>query len=67
MTMICGNCDRIGIHWVGPYGNLTGTKCPRCGGTNCHRDLQPEERCSECGSAECNGECFGDDMMGSSV
>ncbi|RON33686.1 hypothetical protein [Pseudomonas brassicacearum] len=42
MTMICNNCNRLGIHWVGPYGNLTGTKCPHCSGTNCQRDVQPE-------------------------
>lgn len=25
-----------------------------------------EEACGECGNIGCNGECFGDDMMGSS-
>lgn len=35
MTMMCGNCNRYGIVWVGPLTNLTGTKCPHCGGTNC--------------------------------
>lgn len=63
MTMVCGNCGKIGIHWVGPWGNLTGTECPHCGGTNCQI---VEEQCSECGSTECNGECAGDDMMGAS-
>lgn len=34
-----------------------------------HRDLEDEptvDRCPECGSPDCNGECFGDDMMGAS-
>lgn len=33
--MICERCGRAGIRWVGPWGNLTGTECPHCGGTNC--------------------------------
>lgn len=66
MTMICSNCNRIGIHWVGPLGNLTGTRCPHCGGENCQREFEPVDQCRECGSECCNGECFGDDMMGSS-
>lgn len=33
--MICERCGRTGIRWVGPWGNLTGTECPHCGGTNC--------------------------------
>jgi hypothetical protein len=37
MTMICSLCDRYGIRWVGPFGNLTGTECPHCGGTNCQK------------------------------
>lgn len=53
--MICGNCNKIGIHWVGPYGNMTGTKCPHCGGTNCqladqsHPD-EPETATCGCGA-----------------
>lgn len=66
MTIICSKCNRLGIHWVGPLSNLTGTKCPHCGGENCHYELQPVDQCRECGSEVCNGECFGDDMMGSS-
>jgi uncharacterized protein (DUF983 family) len=66
MTMICSKCNRFGIHWIGPYGNLTGTKCPHCGGENCQEDVQPVDQCSECGSEVCNGECYGDDMMGAS-
>lgn len=65
MTMICGNCNTYGIHWVGPFGNLTGTKCPNCGGENCQIDDQSEV-CSECGQQDCNGQCAGDDMMGAS-
>lgn len=26
----------------------------------------PEDACSECGSIDCNGQCYGDDMMGAS-
>ena len=53
--MICGNCNKIGIHWVGPCGNLTGTKCPHCDGENCQIvDPQEEEEEEEvmcgCGS-----------------
>lgn len=44
----CGNCWSLG--W-------------RIGGI----EMQPEsssDRCSECGSIDCNGQCAGDDMMG---
>jgi hypothetical protein len=44
MTMMCGNCNQYGIHWVGPLGNLTGTKCPHCGGTNCHMPGEHEDQ-----------------------
>lgn len=64
--MVCSICNKIGIHWVGPCGNLTGTKCPHCGGTNCQRCEQLDEQCSECGDTDCNGQCAGDDMLGSS-
>ncbi|HJH21636.1 MAG TPA: hypothetical protein K8W20_23385 [Pseudomonas lactis] len=66
MTMICENCNQTGIRWVGSFINLTHTECPHCGGTNCQQVDQPEDRCSECGSVDCNGECYGDDMMGAS-
>ncbi|MGV6396941.1 hypothetical protein ACTUVN_002636 [Pseudomonas caspiana] len=49
MTMICDNCNQSGIRWVGPLGNLTGTECPHCGGTNCQREEQPEEEEVQCG------------------
>jgi hypothetical protein len=51
---------------VGPFGNLTGTECPHCGGTNCQIEPQPDDHCSECGDTDCNGQCAGDDMMGCS-
>lgn len=35
MTMICDNCGRVGIRWMGPLSDLTHTECPHCGGTNC--------------------------------
>lgn len=66
MTMICGNCRRSGIRWMGPFSKLTHTECPHCGGQNCQVEDQQEERCSECGDVDCNGQCAGDDMMGSS-
>lgn len=43
MTMMCGNCNRYGIVWVGPLTNLTGTKCPHCGGVNCQIPGEDEE------------------------
>jgi len=52
MSMICSNCNKVGIHWVGPLCNLTGTKCPHCGGENCQLADQPEEEepeIAECG------------------
>lgn len=39
--MICDNCGRVGIRWMGPYGNLTHTECPHCGGHNCQRADNP--------------------------
>lgn len=66
MTMICGNCNQTGISWVGRFSNLTHTECPHCNGTNCQQVDQPEDRCPECGSVDCIGECYGDDMMGAS-
>lgn len=41
--MICDNCGQTGIRWMGPYGNLTHTECPHCGGINCQRADQPQE------------------------
>ncbi len=38
--MICDNCGRTGIRWVGPLSNLTHTECPHCGGRNCQRAVQ---------------------------
>ena len=35
--MVCANCGRTGIAWVGPMDNPTGTHCPHCGGENCQR------------------------------
>lgn len=37
MTMICDDCGRFGIRWMGPLSNLTHTECPHCGGINCQR------------------------------
>lgn len=66
MTMICDNCGQTGIRWMGPMSNLTHTECPHCGGQNCQREEQAEDRCPECGDIDCNGQCAGDDMMGCS-
>lgn len=66
MTMICSLCGRYGIQWVGPVSRLTGTRCPHCGGQNCQIEDVQEDSCRECGDTDCNGECYGDDMMGSS-
>lgn len=41
--MICDSCGQTGIRWMGPYGNLTHTECPHCGGTNCQRADQPQD------------------------
>jgi len=40
--MICIQCNQTGIRWMGPYGNLTHTECPHCGGINCQEPEQPE-------------------------
>lgn len=66
MTMICGNCGQYGIRWMGPFSNLTHTECPHCGGQNCQREECQEDTCRECGAPGCNGECYGDDLQGSS-
>lgn len=54
MTMMCGNCNRYGIHWVGPLGNLSGTKCPHCGGTDCQIPGEDEYQQVTCDIAACN-------------
>lgn len=53
MTMICANCNQTGIRWVGPFGNLTGTKCPHCGGKNCQREPEPEDDEEEAETSTC--------------
>ncbi len=45
--MICENCGRVGIRWMGPFSNLTHTECPHCGGRNCQ--IAVPEPCAECG------------------
>lgn len=64
--MICGNCGRTGIRWMGAMSNLTHTECPHCGGQNCQREESDEDACRQCGAIGCNGECYGDDLMGCS-
>lgn len=49
MTMICDNCGKTGIRWMGPLTNLTHTKCPHCGGINCQRVDPVAEVCEICG------------------
>ena len=56
MNMICGNCNQIGIRWVGPIGNLTGTQCPHCGGTNCQMVDGPEEGQVETATCSCGAQ-----------
>ena len=56
MTMICGNCNQYGIRWVGPFGNLTGTECPHCGGRNCQREDQVEEDEPETATCGCGAQ-----------
>ncbi|MFK3971068.1 hypothetical protein ACI2KS_10115 [Pseudomonas sp. NPDC087358] len=53
MTMICGNCNKFGIRWVGPFGNLAGTECPHCGGTNCQQEAEAEEEELETATCGC--------------
>lgn len=53
MSMVCSNCNQAGIRWVGPFGNLTGTECPHCGGTNCQRMDQLEEEEPELADCGC--------------
>lgn len=43
MSMVCDNCGRTGIRWMGLLSNLTHTECPHCGGTNCQRMDAPED------------------------
>lgn len=66
-NMICGQCGRPGIKWVGPMSRLSHTECPHCGGKNCHREAEQLDVCRGCGSEVCNGECQGDDSMGASA
>ena len=46
--MKCDLCGAWEVAWVGPYGNLTGTKCRACGGTNCQvvEPTPPESACN---------------------
>jgi hypothetical protein len=43
--MICSQCHRTGIRWMGPLSELTHTECPHCGGINCQavETVEPEE------------------------
>jgi Ribonuclease G/E len=41
--MICDNCNRYGIRWMGRLTELTHTECPHCGGKNCQRMDEYEE------------------------
>lgn len=55
-TMICDNCGRAGIRWMGPLSNLTHTECPHCGGQNCQRaPLEAPECCQ--GTCETEEDC----------
>lgn len=65
--MICERCNQAGTRWMGSFANLTHAECPHCGGINCQRTEQQEDRCPECGDHDCNGQCAGDDMMGASA
>lgn len=33
--MICRHCHTDTVEWVGPLTDLRGTRCRRCGETNC--------------------------------
>ncbi len=61
--MICGNCGLVGIRWMGPFSNLTHTKCPHCGGINCQEvdDDDACERPGDCAFPAC--ECEGGDYF----
>lgn len=41
-------------------GSLGGSSCEICG----WQAGEQEPACRECGERGCNGECYGDDMMG---
>lgn len=41
--MICDRCGTDTVAWVGDLLNPTGTRCSRCGGTNCQRVEHPDE------------------------
>jgi hypothetical protein len=47
--MKCDLCGAWEVAWVGPCGNLTGTKCKACGGTNC-QVVEPKPPVSSCNS-----------------
>lgn len=49
MTMLCSQCDQYGILWMGPWGALTHTECPHCGGINCQypEDHQTDDDAQE--------------------
>lgn len=65
MQMICGNCKKTGIRWMGPMSRLTHTECPHCGGQNCQIDGDSEEDDPEIETCGCGatGEVNYDDGM----
>ena len=55
-TMVCANCDRTGIKWIGDLLNYPMTWCPHCGGNNCQKieTSKPSEgdSCPYCGEGD---------------
>ncbi len=45
--MICRHCGTDTVVWTGPLVALTGTRCLRCGSTNCQIDVADPD-CDTC-------------------
>lgn len=73
--MICDRCGTDTVAWVGDLLNPTGTKCSRCGGTNCQRAELPDEEiedevapdCPVCGDTQVITKAVETRMPGSAV
>lgn len=55
MTMTCIACGGHNVHWQGPAGRMTHTKCSDCGEIDCHHGTVGSEEGERCGRDLCQG------------
>lgn len=62
-ALLCYTCSTH-IGYVYSSMPVHPINCVSCGDEEDDSDESDDEPCQECGERGCNGECFGDDMMG---